>query len=199
MFRSILTLVIALAGCVGGGTGADLGTATAASHKPPISFGSSNKSDLPGVSISLDSDKWSYTLAEAAAGITISIKVIMDNDVVGVLTQAPGACVEHQELAFAVETVITSHDGSRIYREHDPSKCPKDGSEKFVTIPAGVSRDKLKWSGRNWGGSGDEGEPFPPGMYIVRSVITGAKSNISSLDNLVPFKVEASCGFAIKE
>ncbi len=144
-------------------------------------------STLPHVHIDFESTRCVFTLAQAAAKISIAYDLIVDQDVPGFqLTSAyspPYYSTGASTGDLAISEVLSG--GGQQYCLCDeglgPATCPtSDGGTTAppagtsgpcppITIPAGTYPRVFTWDGRNWNGPSDtgnpEGAPFPAGDY----------------------------------
>jgi hypothetical protein len=127
-------------------------------------------STLPGVSIAFTTTDCTYTLAEAAAGITIGYNVVVESDLQGVypVPQDAGSCDDPNPSGLIPFAVITG--GSEKYCICDSGRCPGP-SGPAVAVIEGSHPGTLTWDGRNWTGPSDsdnpKGNPFPAGDYTL--------------------------------
>jgi hypothetical protein len=151
-------------------------------------------SDLAGVTIEFPEPvRCSYTLAEAAAGITIPYDVVIAMDVDGVVSmpQDAGMCQSPGASGLAVFERLNGN--GQGYCLCDVGLCP--GMTMSVTLRAGRYHQAFKWDGRNWGGPSDtgnpEGPPFPAGAGYV--LLLSAKGAVQG----TPFNVQASLSITL--
>ena len=128
-------------------------------------------SDLAGVCIAFRGTGERWTLAEAAAGVSVDYAVIIDTaygEVVPV-PQDAGSCGVPGPSGLIVFGVITGGD-SQQYCLCDEGRC--GGTNDPVKLTVGSYADSYGWRGRNWFGPSDfgnpEGEPFPAGTYTLK-------------------------------
>ena len=136
---------------------------------PPDSCEGIGSSTLPGVCIWFPSPGESFSLAEAAAGVTIPYHVIVEADVDDVMPQPQddGGCGQPDASGLIVFAILQG--GGQQYCLCDVGICPAPGD--VVTIPAGDSAFEFEWTGVNWGGPSDTNNPlgpaFPAGEYTL--------------------------------
>jgi hypothetical protein len=127
-------------------------------------------STLPGVSIDFTTTDCNYTLAEAAAGITIGYNIVVANDIQGVypIPQDAGKCGTPDSSGLLPFAVLAG--GSEQYCICDEGLCPGP-SDTPITIVKGSYPGTFTWDGRNWTGPSDfnnpKGDPFPAGDYTL--------------------------------
>jgi hypothetical protein len=150
----------------GGAGGATSGGGAGGAAPCPIS----HTSNLTGVSIEASPAKCEFTLAEAAAGITIdyAVKVAADVDGVSPQPQDAGKCEGPGDSGLIVFEKLGG--GGQSYCLCDVGLC---GGVKIppATLKTGEYPAKFTWDGKNWGGPSDtnnpEGAPFPAGDYVL--------------------------------
>jgi hypothetical protein len=158
------------AGGAGGAstTAGGAGGATSGGGAAPCPI--SHTSNLTGVSIEASPAKCEFTLAEAAAGITIdyAVKVAADVDGVSPQPQDAGKCEGPGDSGLIVFEKLGG--GGQSYCLCDVGLC---GGVKIppATLKTGEYPAKFTWDGKNWGGPSDtnnpEGAPFPAGDYVL--------------------------------
>jgi len=156
------------------GTGLVLGACgTVATTPPPTDcYTPSVSSTLPGVRFDLSGNRCRYTLAEAAAGVQLVYRVVVDADVTGVQSSpaSPASCAGPDPSGLVVEPSIGG--GSQSYCMCDCGLGT--GAPTTSTLSAGTYVAHFAWDGTNWTGPSDFGNPhgpaFPPGSYqfVVR-------------------------------
>jgi hypothetical protein len=128
-------------------------------------------SSLQGVSLVLRSPiTCTFTLAEAQAGISVPYDVVVTSDVAGVVPapQDAGGCGAPGSSGLIVfEQLVGS---GQSYCVCDTGLCAP-GSPPAVTLRAGSYGSGFSWTGHNWSGPSDTGNPlgaaFPPGSYTL--------------------------------
>lgn len=151
-------------------------------NQEPIGCAPVTSSTLPHVHIVVDATKCTFTLAEAAAKISIPYDLVVDEDVPGFVPTQPywyGSTAANLALQ---ESLGGGGQGYCLCDQGLPyPQCPLDdgglgspdggatGACGEVTIPAGTYHRVFTWDGRNWTGPSDtdnpEGPPFPAGDY----------------------------------
>jgi hypothetical protein len=165
-----------------------MGGACLIAERPPVTGPSCNgvaASDLPGVSIVFPDDRCSYTLAEVAAGITVSYQVRVEQDLAGI-HPAPvdmGGCGTPGASGLIVGFEITGNSQNR-YCLCDVGPCMR---QTFSTqAVAGTYPATVEWDGRNWFGPSDtgnaEGAAFPAGTYTLTITAEGTWDGPGSCD-----------------
>ena len=136
-------------------------------------------SSLPGVSFALRTPvTCTFTLAEAQAGISIPYDVVVASDVTGVVPapQDAGGCGAPGTSGLIVFEQLAGSGQS--YCLCDTGLCVP-GSPPAVTLRAGSYGTGFSWTGRNWSGPSDTGNPmgaaFPAGSYTLTLSAKGTK------------------------
>jgi hypothetical protein len=154
----------------------------------------SMSSDLPGIRIELDPSVCVFTLAQAAAGITIPYELIVDVPVENLIpaTQDAGQCGTHALAGLFIGESLAGQ--SESYCECDVGLCaglPK----KSMTLAQGSYDAVFSWMGRNWSGPSDTGNPqgtaFPAGSYTLTITTSGEVAT-------TPFHITASLPLTLK-
>lgn len=131
-----------------------------------------------------------FTLAEAAAGITFSYELVVDDFVPAILAGPgdEGSCGRPD--ASGLILLRTVSGAGQSWCRCDVGRC-MPYQPVFATIPVGRYPGSFTWHGRNWTGPSDfnnpEGAPFPPGTY---EVMVSASGQVRSLGNLWPFTIQ---------
>jgi hypothetical protein len=140
-------------------------------------------SSLPGVSIAFRSPVvCTFTLAQAQAGIAIPYDVVVASDVADVVPvpQDAGNCGAPGSSGLIVFEQLGG--GGQSYCLCDTGLCPP-GSLPPVTLHAGSYGSSFGWSGRNWAGASDTGNPmgaaFPAGNYALSVSAKGTQGGAS--------------------
>jgi hypothetical protein len=140
-------------------------------------------SSLPGVSIAFRSPViCTFTLAQAQAGIAIPYDVVVASDVADVVPvpQDAGSCGAPGSSGLIVFEQLAG--GGQSYCLCDTGLCPP-GSLQPVTLHAGSYGSSFGWSGRNWAGGSDTGNPmgaaFPAGSYALSVSAKGNQGGAS--------------------
>jgi len=169
---TVLFLVFSNTACVYEGEEVDNGAGASSSASSGSGGGSKCASSiatptLPGVHLEFTSTKCVFTLAEAAAGIQIDYRIIVDEDILTVVPkpQDDGGCGQPGPSGLIVFEDLSRSGSSDRYCLCDVGLCPAGGTP--VTLKAGTYESSFLWDGRNWTGPSDfgnpKGEPFPPG------------------------------------
>ena len=133
-------------------------------------------STLAGVCIRFDAQDGLTSLEEAAAGITVPYTIIVEEDVndVVVLPQDAGGCGQPGPSGLIVFERLSGN--GQDYCLCDTGLCMAPAETPF-TLAAGATPATFEWTGRNWGGPSDTGnplgEPFPAGIYTLEASAVG--------------------------
>ncbi len=140
-------------------------------------------SSLPGVSIVFRAPvTCTFTLAQAQAGIMIPYDVVVASDVPNVVSapQDAGGCGAPGSSGLIVFEQLGG--GGQSYCVCDTGLCAP-GSRPPVTVHAGSYGGIFSWSGRNWAGPSDTGNPmgaaFPAGSYALTVSARGTRGGAS--------------------
>ena len=128
-------------------------------------------SSLAGVTIEFRAPvTCTFSVAQAAAGITIPYDVVVANDVFDVIP-APldaGGCGQPGSSGLIVLEQLTG--AGQSYCVCDTGLCAPN-PQPATTLHAGRYGAAFSWDGRNWNGPSDTGNPkgaaFPPGAYSL--------------------------------
>jgi hypothetical protein len=136
---------------------------------------------VPGVSISIRSDKCVYRVGEPAK---FTYEVTTDSrlpPIVIAASQSCGSCrsAADDPLAFTSYDIDGIANGMRqLYCLCDVGCCAPDRAQTITITPA-TKTGVIEWSGRNWQGPSDtgnqEGAFFPPGSYGVHVSFSGGE------------------------
>jgi len=136
-------------------------------------------STLDGVRFVFTGGVCRFTLAEAAAGITIPYDLVVDHDIAGVDPAAVSYSVSGDESpgpsGLNVFELLSGTEGSYCLCDVG---LPAPPTHTTSTVRAGTYHSEFHWDGRNWNGPSDfgapEGAPFPPGSYALQVISVGA-------------------------
>ena len=149
-------------------------------------------SSLPGVSIEFTTSDCSYTLAEAAAGITIDYEVIVEADIPNLFPQPQdeGGCDQPGPSGLILFENLSG--GGQRYCVCDVGVCPGPSGDPGTAIQ-GVHPATFLWDGRNWTGPSDtgvpKGDPFSAGEYTLSVSAVGTFDDAGAQ---APFQVEGT-------
>lgn len=160
----------------------------------PFDCAPSESSDLPGVAMRFTSDTCTFTLAQAAAGITIPYAVKVDRDISGVVlgydSRDFSRRTEPGSSGLHVFEMLSG--GAQKYCLCDSGlPSPPDTTARALKI--GTYPLAFTWDGKNWGGASDtgtpKGAPFPAGVYLLE---VRAQGTAPAPGGSAPFAVNAS-------
>lgn len=151
-----------------------------------------SESTLPGVSITVDATDCVFTLAEAAAGISIPYTITIASAVEGAfsLPQDSGQCEQPGASGLIPFERLAGND--QHWCICDTGLC-QGPDETPTTFDAGSWTQTFEWDGKNFDGPSDTGfvpgDPFPPGDYTLT---ISAKGKTVAVDAMTPFEVKAT-------
>ena len=135
-------------------------------------------SSLPGAAIDFPSPVCTFTQGQAQAGITIPYRLVITSATPSVVPrpQDAGHCGSPGPSGLIVFEDLSG--GGHRYCLCDTGLC-SEPPDTLVTIPQGTYPGTFTWHGRSWSGPADtdrpEGEPFPPGDYLLNVSATGTQ------------------------
>ncbi|MCE9562104.1 MAG: hypothetical protein K8U57_08620 [Planctomycetes bacterium] len=127
------------------------------------------------VKIEFPKDGYTFTLAEAAKGIKIEYKIIVEEDVkVIALLSEPSYAEPAGPSSLHPRERISGKDQLYSLTDFGLGQPPK---ELVQAIKKGTYKHSIEWDGRNWRGPSDfnspKGKPFPAGAYDVTVTVSG--------------------------
>lgn len=125
------------------------------------------------VKIEFPKDGYSFTLDEAAKGVKLEYKIIVESDLEGVIALQYGPSFREPAGPSGLHPREKISGNKQLYCLMDfglaPPRPEKD--EKAKTLKKGVYVHSFEWDGRNWTGPSDfgnkKGNHFPAGTYDV--------------------------------
>ena len=192
-------LMLAGFGCAGSMAPENAGNnptpAVEKSAEPSIQTGNTKNGDAAeqahgDVEILFSKPRFRFTLAEAAAGISIDYDVVVKQDLPDVIPLLQG-CATRGPGGLLLFEQLSGNDQLYAMGDCGPGAPP---SREPVRVRKGTFRHTFKWDGRNWLGPSDtglaKGAPFPPGDYtlLVSSnfeVASGEKTEIVRIEKRV--------------
>lgn len=109
-----------------------------------------------------------FSLAEAAAGISIPYAVVVEQEVTDVIPNQQVSCDTPGAHNLYLFEKISG--GNESYCVCDTGLCPEPPATPVV-VGAGTYPAVFDWDGKNWFGPSDtgnpKGPPFPPGEYTL--------------------------------
>ncbi len=158
-------------------------------------------SDLDGARIEVTADDCEFTLAQAAAGIEVAWRVVIDRDVVGVLPrpQDAGGCGQPGPSGLIVFERLTGDAGG--YCLCDTGLCMGPGDDT-ITLRPGEHPGTFEWDGRQWAGPSDtgnrKGDPLPAGDYTLEvSAVGSTRVGVDGPET--PFRLAATARIRLIE
>jgi hypothetical protein len=166
----------------GGGSGASSGSSSSSGSfdgGPPCEV-TGVTGTIPGVTLSISSSRCVYKVGEAAE---FTYEVTTDSTVPPIEIKAGsgcGPCTKASEDPLSLTSYQiggTAPGGqSQNYCLCDVGCCLPEEADTIM-LPATTVSDKIQWSGRNWSGPSDTGNPegdfFLPGKYGVNVSFNG--------------------------
>jgi hypothetical protein len=144
-------------------------------------------STLPGASLRFVPPlRCTYTLAEAAARISIAYELVIAQDIADVVPQAQSTCVQPGTSGLYLFERLSGN--GQNYCLCDNGLCVAPPSNP-TTLRAGTYAAAFLWDGMNWYGPSDTGNPkgpaFPAGSYLLETSAQGTRAGVA-------FEVHAS-------
>jgi hypothetical protein len=122
----------------------------------------------------------SYTLAEAAAGISIGYELAITGDISDVTPQAEATCVQPGASGLYVLERVSGN--GQNYCRCDNGLCLLPPPNP-TALRAGTYAATFRWDGMNWFGPSDfgnrEGPPFPAGSYLLELSARGTRAGVA--------------------
>jgi hypothetical protein len=119
----------------------------------------------------------SYTLAEAAAGISIAYELAIAQDISDVAPQAEATCVQPGASGLYILERVSGN--GQNYCLCDNGFCASPPSNP-TTLRTGTYAATFQWDGMNWYGQSDTGNPqgpaFPAGSYLLELSAQGTRA-----------------------
>jgi hypothetical protein len=140
----------------------------------------STASSLPGVTLRFTGSVCTFTLAQAAAGLSIPYELVVDHDIPGTYPhrQYSGNCnIPDPNVLAPFESLIGNGQQYALFEFGLPCFDAGANTEPPVTVTKGTFSGTFTWAGRNYGGPSDTnrqpGPPFPIGDYTLTVDATG--------------------------
>jgi hypothetical protein len=157
---------------------------------PFVGCGEGSAAGLPDVCVEFPSAESTFTLAEAAAGVTIPYDVIVEVDIPDVtpLEHSCECCGGDTSCACGLILFEMLSGSGQVYCICDDGiEC--DCVPVALTVRQGRFSHAFTWDGRNAQTPGPGGAPFPPGTYTLEVSTVGYRDSPSGT---VPFRVAAT-------
>jgi hypothetical protein len=160
----------------------------------PFDCAATESSDIPGVAIRFTTETCTFSLAQAAAGISIPYEVKIDREMKGVFLSPDPEDVSRRDTpdasGLALFEILSGSDQRYCLCDTGlPSK--PDPIERMLKV--GTFPEAFRWDGVNWRGPSDtsnpKGKPFPAGVYRLE---VRASGTAPAPGGTAPFKVKAS-------
>ncbi|MCX4240711.1 hypothetical protein [Paraliomyxa miuraensis] len=157
------------------------------SDVPDIDCQTVLESDLPGVTIEIDSP-CAHSLAQAQDGVETSYTIDVTDALMGV--ESGQACFETPRGGIHVQWRVFSAEQRHCVC--DVGLCPAPTPSPTTLVP-GETIDGFEWFAYEWDGPSDTGQPFGdpfvPGDYTIEVVATGFWDD--GVDPETPFTIRA--------
>ncbi len=143
------------------------------------------------IHIEVTAAKCQFTLAEAAAGITIGYDIVIDHDVVGITPQTQTGCGQPGPSGLIVFEKLGVDPTSYCL-------CESGHCAPYVGKPGVLSKgtfgQTFTWDGKAWNGPSDTGTPegaaFPVGTYTL--VLSAKGTQTAANGSATPFEAKTS-------
>lgn len=163
-------------------------------HKPQATQPVSTESTIR---IEFDQPSYTFSLSQAAKGVTIGYRVKVLRELDGMVPRSQLSAPRLGRTGLLPFAWISGND--QLYRVWDFGLGGAPRGEP-VTIPAATRRYQLQWDGRNWQGPSDygaeKGPPFPPGRYTITVRILGQRH---TADGKEPYEVRKTAPLILTE
>lgn len=176
LLRACLLILLGLSACQGGAPAVpDSSTTTQGGCTV------SSSSTWEGITIRFPEQKCTFTLAEAAQGISFAYEVVVEKAYPEFrpILQDAGKC-DHPGTSTLFPYEVVEGNG-QSYALADQGLCPGFSSQPVVDLQPGTYPDTFTWPGVNWSGPSDtnnpHGPPFPPGTYAFNVTILGSPAS----------------------
>ena len=153
-----------------GAAGCSSGSSTDATSTPtpplsaPVACVATVTTTLPGITARVKNTRCDFTLAQAAAGITIDYEIVVAANLPALYIQSITG-----QTATALSLFSSLKGNGQRYCLCDTGPGPS--TIKQLDVPAGAYAGAFAWDGTNWGGPSDTGEKkgpaFPAGVYTL--------------------------------
>lgn len=132
-----------------------------------------SESSLPGARLEVvEAEDCTFTLAEAAVGITFQTRLTVDAPIAGVSARPldAGGCDGPLDRGVQIAPFVTIFGGEQRWCICDEGLCMAPDPTLVAVESANITQE-YRWNGVNWTGPSDfgnpEGPPFPPGDYVI--------------------------------
>lgn len=128
------------------------------------------------VKIEFPKNGYRYTLAQAAKGIKIEYKIVVEQDLNDVIPLPQGPSFAEPPGPSGLHPRERVSGDGQVYCLMDFGLAPPP-KECVKTLQKGTYSHSFEWDGRNWGGPSDtgnpKGKPFPAGTYDMIVILHG--------------------------
>jgi hypothetical protein len=151
------------------------------------------------VKIEFPKDGYSFTLAEAAQGIKIEYKIIVEQDYEGVIPLPTGPSFHEPAGPSGLHPreKISGKDQLYCLMDFGLAAPPK---EVVKTLKKDTYKHSFEWDGRNWTGPSDfgnaKGKAFPAGTYEVLVTLRG---KLVTDKGQTPYEITGKTKLVLKE
>jgi hypothetical protein len=156
--------LVGVAGCSGGSSTDATSTKPTAPVSTPVACVATVTTTLPGITARVKNTRCDFTLAQAAAGITIDYEIVVAADLPALYTQSVTG-----QTQTALSLFSTLGGNGQRYCLCDTG--PGTNTIQPLDVRAGASAGSFAWDGVNWGGPSDtgvkKGPAFPAGAYTL--------------------------------
>lgn len=150
------------------------------------------------VRIEFPKDGYTFTLAEAAKGVKLGYKIVIEQDVAGVIPLPFGPSFAEPAGASGMHPREAISGKGHGYCLLDRGLAPPP-KEVARMLKKGVYSHSFEWDGRNWSGPSDfgnpKGPPFPAGTY---DVIVTLRGKLVTDKGKVPYEITGKTKLVLK-
>jgi hypothetical protein len=150
------------------------------------------------VKIEFPKHGYTLTLAEAAKGVKLSYKIVVERDVEGMIPLPFGPSFREPAGPSGLHPREVIAGNKQFYGLID-SGLAQPPREVPRTIKKGTYTHTFEWDGRNWSGPSDtampKGNPFPAGTYEVTVTLHG---KLRTEQGVVPYQITQKAKLTLK-
>jgi len=180
----------------------DSGTAFPApfAQPAPAQGKEGNKKIEGAIRIEFPVKEYMFTTAEAAKGVKIEYRVVVDQDLLNLipLPHGPSSATPPGPSGLYPLERIAGNGQSYALLDFGLGPPPK---ETVKAVKKGTYTHSFTWDGRNWGGPSDTGQPkgpaFPPGTYTLTVTLHG-KVMTDAAGSKLPYEISRSVKLVLK-
>jgi hypothetical protein len=154
-----------------------------------------SKSDLPGVTLAITSDRCSFSQKELREGVRFDYEVIVQHEMAGVLPlpQDLTGCQKPGKSGLITFRVIRGDD-QVFCPQCDLGPCLTASKKEETILHSGRYRETLLWNGQTFTGDAEgmstvPKREFPPGWYLLSIRAIGHRRSSLRGEALVPFTI----------